>query len=318
MWRRSAGTCSGHEAPRINLPGFTSARRKLTATESAPSEPAESESPPAEPATDESPSGESPSESDATESVSIGSPPSPAAPSGGRFRPPARAGLLIGALLGLLGFALAVQLQSTQGSTLESARQEDLVRILDDLSAREDRLRGEIADQEAARNEISSGSNRSDAALDQVRKRADELGVLAGTVPARGPGVVVTVREGSQKLPADLLLDALEELRGAGVEAVAISGSGISGQTTDVRVGTSTWFADRGEGIAVDGTSLTAPYKITAIGDGPTIAAALNIPGGVIDSVRRASGSVQVDQHDEVTITSLRPLKRPQYARPAK
>lgn len=236
-----------------------------------------------------------------------------------RWRPRLRAGLLIGALCGLLGFAFAVQVQSTQGSNLESARQEDLIRILDDLAAREERLRGEIADQQAARAEISSGSNRSGAALDQARKRSDELGVLAGTVAAHGPGVVITIDEASdQKLPSELLLDALEELRGAGAEAVAFTGSGISGRSVDVRVGASTWFADRGDGIAVDGTQLTAPYKITAIGDGPTIAAALNIPGGVIDTVRRSGGGVRVEQLDDVTITALRPIKRPQYARPAK
>jgi len=235
-----------------------------------------------------------------------------------RWRPRARAGMLIGALCGLLGFALAVQVRSTQGSALESARQEDLVRILDDLSAREDRLRGEIADQQSAQAEISSGSNRSGAALQQARKRADELGVLAGTVAVHGPGVVITLREGSQRLTADLLLDALEELRGAGAEAVSFAGDGINGRSPEVRVGASTWFADRGGGVAVDGTSLTAPYKITAIGDGPTITAALNIPGGVNDTVRQAGGSVQAEQRGDVTITSLRPLKRPQYARPVK
>ncbi len=235
-----------------------------------------------------------------------------------RWRPRVRAGLLIGALCGLLGFAFAVQVQSTQGSTLDSARQEDLVRILDDLSAREDRLRGELAEQQAALDEITSGSNGSGAALQQARKRADELGVLAGTVPARGPGVVITIGERAERIPADLLLDALEELRGAGAEAVAITGTGISGRSVEVRVGAPTWFADKGEGIVVDGTTLRAPYRFTVIGDGPTIAAALNIPGGVTDTVRRAGGQVRVDQRSDVSITALRPIKTPQYARPVK
>jgi len=226
--------------------------------------------------------------------------------------------MLIGALLGLLGFALAVQVQSTQTSTLESARQEDLVRILDDLSAREDRLRGEITNLQAAQDEISSGSNRRGAALEQARKRAGELGVLAGTVAAHGPGVVITLGEGTQRLPADVLLDALEELRGAGAEAVSFTGGDSRRRTAEVRVGASTWFADRGAGVAVDGEPLTAPYKVTVIGDGPTIATALNIPGGVVDTVRRAGGSVQISHHGDLTIASLRPLDRPQYARPAK
>ncbi|MGB9376797.1 MAG: DUF881 domain-containing protein [Mycobacteriales bacterium] len=233
------------------------------------------------------------------------------------WRPKVRAIMLIAVLCGLLGFALAVQVQSRQSSSLQSARPEDLVRILDDLSAREERLRGEIASQQAARDAINSGSDRSGAALEQARKRAAELGVLAGTVAATGPGVVVTIHEGSDRqLTADLLLDALEELRGAGAEAVEFTGQGSGGRSLDVRVGASTWFADRGDGIEIDGTRLKAPYTFTAIGDGPTIAAALNIPGGVTDSVRRAGGTVVVDQRDQVKITALRPIKRPQYAQP--
>ena len=39
----------------------------------------------------------------------------------------------------------------------------------------------------------SSGSGRSEAALEQARRRAQLLGVLAGTVPARGPGLLLTI-----------------------------------------------------------------------------------------------------------------------------
>lgn len=225
-----------------------------------------------------------------------------------------RAGALIGVLCGLLGFALAVQVHSTQSTALPAAREEDLVSILDDLSAREDRLRAEINDLQAAKAGIGSGTDRTTAALMEARRRAGELGVLAGTVGAQGPGVVLTVREGSKHLPAELLLDALEELRGAGTEAVQIGdGSGRA-----VRVGTSTWFTDAGNGISVDGTTLVAPYEIRAIGDPATMSAALNIPGGVSDTVRQAGGSLGIGTPGDVAVTALRPLVTPAYARPAK
>jgi uncharacterized protein YlxW (UPF0749 family) len=232
----------------------------------------------------------------------------------GRWRRHPRAAVLIGALCGLLGFALAVQVRSTQTSALPSARQEDLVRILDDLSAREDRLRREISELQATRDKLSSGSNQTATALQEARQRALELGVLAGRVPAHGPGIALTVREGTRHLPAEILLDTLEELRGAGAEAVQIGqGSGKA-----VRVGASTWFTDKAGGIEVDGILLTAPYEIVAIGDGATMASALNIPGGVTDTVRQAGGSVHVEQRHDVQVTALRPPKSPQYARPAK
>ena len=49
---------------------------------------------------------------------------------------------MIALLVGLLAFALVVQVRSNVGDTqLENARQDDLVRILSDLNAREQRLR---------------------------------------------------------------------------------------------------------------------------------------------------------------------------------
>lgn len=235
-------------------------------------------------------------------------------PAGLGGRRPGRAGMLIGVLLALLGFALAAQVRSNEASALPSARQEDLVRILDDLSARETRLRAEIADLQVARGKINSSGDKTDAALQEARQRAAQLGVLAGTVAAHGPGLKLALSEGSSHVSADVLLDALEELRGAGAEAVQFGDA--SGST--VRVGSSTWFADTDEGISVDGTKLTAPYQIVAIGDPATMAAALNIPGGVTDTVRQAGGTLRIEQSRNVVVSALRPLGTPQYARPAK
>lgn len=225
-----------------------------------------------------------------------------------------RAGLVVGVLCGLVGFALVAQVRATQtGSTLTTAREGDLVRILDDLSAREQRLRTEIANLQRARDRIATSGDSAAAALAEARKRAAELGVLAGTLPARGPGVVVTMREGGARLPAEVLLDALEELRGAGAEAIQIGGAGGS----PVRVAASTYFLDSGSGVSVEGTQLAAPYVFTAIGDANTLSAALSIPGGVVDTVRRAGGQTTIAPSPSVAVDALRGVSPPQYARPA-
>jgi uncharacterized protein YlxW (UPF0749 family) len=224
-----------------------------------------------------------------------------------------RAGAWIGLLTALLGFALAVQVKSTESMSLPTARQEDLVRILDDLNAREERLRRDIADLERTRGELTSGAAGSDAVLQEARRRTQQLRLLAGTIPATGPGVVITLTEGKQRLPADLVLDAVEELRGAGAEALQITGR----QGGSVRVGTATYFLDSGDGILVDGKSLRGPYSIVAIGDPATLAAALNIPGGVVNTVEQASAAASIDQRDKVVVSALRQNGTPEYARPA-
>ena len=221
----------------------------------------------------------------------------------------------VAALLGLLGFGAAVQVRSTQDDgLLASARQEDLVRILDDLSGRSDRLRAETAALTAARERLTSGSDREEAALQEVRRRTQVLGVLAGTVAARGPGLVLTLDDPSGEVGADDLLDALEELRDAGAEAVQVEGAQGPGP---VRVVAATWFLQRDGGVEVDGRLLRQPYVYRIVGDPATLGAALAIPGGVTDSVEQQGGTVRVERPAEVVVGALRALERPRYARPA-
>jgi uncharacterized protein YlxW (UPF0749 family) len=230
-----------------------------------------------------------------------------------------RVDVAVAVLLGLLGFAAVVQVRSTQeDGPLAAARQEDLVQILDDLDNRNDRLRAEVSALEQAQRELTTGTGRTQAALDEARRRAQLLGVLAGTVPASGPGVVVTLLDPDGALRPDVLLDALQELRAAGAEAVQLEGRAPEGEAVrQVRVVASTSFvaADRG-GIVVDGTELRAPYRFVVVGDPPTLTSALGIPGGVVDNVEQFGGQVRIARPETVEVTALRPLEPPRYARP--
>ena len=230
-----------------------------------------------------------------------------------------RVDVAVAVLLGLLGFAAVVQVRSTQeDGPLAAARQEDLVQILDDLDNRNDRLRAEVSALEQAQRELTTGTGRTQAALEEARRRAQLLGVLAGTVPATGPGVVVTLADPDGLLGPEVLLDALEELRAAGAEAVQIEGRAPDGDAVRrVRVVASTAFvAGDDGGIAVDGTALQAPYRFVVIGDPATLTSALRIPGGVVDNVEQFGGQARIARQDVVEVTALRPLEPPRYARP--
>ena len=236
----------------------------------------------------------------------------------GALRPRATRGQLVAALLcGLLGFAAAVQVRSNQDSDLSALRQTDLVRILDDVTERSARLQAEARDLEQAREQVTDGTDGSRAALEEARARVRTLGILAGTLPATGPGIEFTISDATGEVQADVLLDALQELRDAGAEAVEL---GTVGGAT-VRVVASTHLTDvdvdGGAGIEVDGTVLEAPYVFRVIGEPRTLAAALDIPGGVLDVLRQRDAQGSVTQSDELTITSLRPPPEPEYARPA-
>ncbi|GIL29223.1 DUF881 domain-containing protein [Actinocatenispora comari] len=229
-------------------------------------------------------------------------------------RLPRRSAALIGVLVALLGFALAVQVNSNDSDqALAGARQEDLVRILDTLDSRKERLQQEIASLNSQRQQISSTEQGRAEALKEARQRADDLGILAGTLPAEGPGLSVVFSGGKDGVGASVLLDAVEELRGAGAEAMQVEGS--SGGA--VRIVASTAFVDgSGRAVLVDGNRLSAPLTLSVIGDGSTMQAALNIPGGVVDTVRQAGGRVSVRQPSVVQVSVTRSAPAARYARP--
>jgi uncharacterized protein YlxW (UPF0749 family) len=225
-----------------------------------------------------------------------------------------KSGAAIGLLLGLLGFGLVVQVRSNNTDTaLDSARPEDLVRILSDLDSRKERLNQEIGSLQDTQRQLANSSQGSQAAQQEAKKRADSLGILAGTLKAQGPGLVIRLDETDGRIHARTVLDAIEELRGAGAEAMQIGG----GNGKVVRIVAATYFLDGTDGIISDGQPLTAPYSITVIGDPQTMQTALNIPGGVADTVRHDGGTVIVQQPGTVQVTALHEVTPPKYAQPS-
>jgi uncharacterized protein YlxW (UPF0749 family) len=223
-------------------------------------------------------------------------------------------GLLAAVLLGLLGFTFAVQVRSVDDdSTATALDQEDLVRILANLDAHEERLREEIRELEDTRTRLSTAGQSQQEALAEAARRADELGILAGTLPAEGPGVVVTLRGGPGVISAATLLDAVQELRSAGAEAMQVEGGGGA----SVRVIASTYFVDDRDGIVVDGTALRSPYRIVAIGEPQTLAPAMHIPSGVVESVQGDGGTVTVQEMPGgVEVSTVRQPDTLEHARP--
>jgi uncharacterized protein YlxW (UPF0749 family) len=218
------------------------------------------------------------------------------------------ASALIGILTLLLGFAFAVQIRSADTpQVLAGAREEDLVRILDELNAREERLRGQISEQRTALDQLTNSDSQSATALDEARRRAEAIGILNGTVAARGPGLRMDIGDPDGVVRVEDLLDAIEELRGAGAETMQLDG---------VRVGVSTAITGQPRHLLVDGRPISAPYEFLVIGSPQDMETAMNIPGGVVQRITGLGGTVRINQQPEVSVDALRPLDTPQYASP--
>jgi uncharacterized protein YlxW (UPF0749 family) len=229
------------------------------------------------------------------------------------FLHPGKGQLIAAAILLLVGMAGVMQVKiNTADQTYSSARREDLIQLLDGLGAQSRRLQGEIAELEQTRTNLQSGADRERAARDAVRKRVQELSILAGTVAAEGPGIRMRITDPASRIDAQVLLDAVEELRDAGAEVIEINDT--------VRIVASSWFGQDGQGgLLVDGILVTRPITIEAIGDPHSLEEAAQFRGGIVSEIEgpRIGGQVQIEKPVPVAIDSLHPTNENQYARPA-
>ncbi|WP_329035352.1 DUF881 domain-containing protein [Streptomyces sp. NBC_00178] len=242
-------------------------------------------------------------------------PPAPAQGVTGRQRlraglwPPrvSRAQLIVALLLFVLGLGLAIQVRSnSDNSALRGARQEDLVRILDELDNRTQRLEDEKQRLDDQRTELENSSDQAEEARKQTLEKERQLGILAGTVAAHGPGITLSIGDPSGAVEADMLLDTIQELRAAGAEAIEING---------VRVVANTYFSGDGGDLRVDGRRIEAPYEFKVIGKPQDLEPALNIPGGVVQTLEKEQATAEVARAEDIVVDALRPAKQPDYAR---
>lgn len=185
--------------------------------------------------------------------------------------------VLVVAATAVVGFLLVSQIGTSQRfrQRLEAESEEDLARILASLTDEADALRDEIGDLKVSLVNLRNSSRQDGTADRAAREQLKALSVLAGTVPVSGPGLALVVDDPDGSIGYDSLIDAVQELRDAGAEALAIN---------EHRLGAASSLSEREGRVLLDGSPLTAPYRITAIGQATTLEGGLKIPGGVLDT----------------------------------
>lgn len=219
--------------------------------------------------------------------------------------PQGRRYLIVGLTI-ILGIFLSLAIkQNDEPKLLSSAREDELVRILDDLSKQKDNLELELIKQSQVLDSLKSGSN--EEAKKAAQNRIDQLILLSGTAPVTGRGIQVLITGDVYSVSAYTVLDSVQELRDAGAVAIEINGN---------RVINSTYFNDTSDGITINQAKIRSPYRINALGDPETLATALKIPGGLAEKVTTSGGQVVITQYATLVIESTVDLITPQYAVP--
>ena len=225
---------------------------------------------------------------------------------------PGRGQIIAAVILFVVGMAGVMQIRiNTADDAYTNARREDLIQLLDGLGSESRRLESEIAELERTRAELQSGADTQRVARAEAQRRTEELAILAGTAPAEGPGIRMRIADPAGKVNANVLLDAVEEMRDAGAEVIEVNDT--------IRVVASTWFGTSPSGLVVDGLPVSRPITFEVIGDPHSLEEAARFRGGLVSEISGAGigGQVQIDQQSNLVVESLHAPRENQYAQPA-
>jgi uncharacterized protein YlxW (UPF0749 family) len=225
---------------------------------------------------------------------------------------PGRGQILAAIILFVVGAAGAMQIRiNAHDDAYASARREDLIQLLDGLSAESRRLEGEITQLEQTRSNLQSGADTQRVARDEAERHLSELSILAGTAPAQGPGIRMRIADPKGAVDAGVLLDAVEEMRDAGAEVIEVNNT--------IRIVGSTWFGSDQRGLIIDGKPVNRPITLEIIGEPQTLEEAARFRGGIVSEITgpKIGGTVEIERDSRLVVESLHAASENQYARPA-
>ncbi len=213
-----------------------------------------------------------------------------------------RGSLSVALVCMVLGFMLAVQFRSAQDikSLPANQRIEDLTLRVKQLSSENQQLK-----------ETSSDDGHSASIY-------DGLMLASGQTAVKGPGVIVTLDDSKKMVKNDDpnlylihdedMLKVINELRAAGAEAISINGQRLTGNS-EIRCA--------GPTISVNNVRSAPPFEIRAIGSSRDLLAAINMRGGVADTLKVWGITVNAQESKEILIPAYKAANPFKYAEAA-
>lgn len=195
----------------------------------------------------------------------------------------------------LFGFLVA-----TQWSTIaDPASRNVQIRYVDPLTATVARLqdeqtslKGQLSGVREQLDLLQQGASEQSGTMSDLHGRIERLRAAAGLAPAAGAGIVVTLAAGRPLLGAEPeragclapdLADVVNALWHAGATAIAIDGE---------RIVTSSSVYCVGGTIVVNGSIVSAPFAVSAIGPASAMLAAFDDPSQLTDVKQRRDRQV--------------------------
>lgn len=206
----------------------------------------------------------------------------------------------IGIITMILGIMLAVQFRTNRHieQGVPADRAQELQVELSKLDKDNRKLDREIEDLTYKLDQAKKGQIQARAAVEDELKKAS---INAGLVTVTGPGIEVIMdnppnrsRRNSIFIIRDEdLLRVVNELKGAGAEAISINGQRMI-STSEIR--------QAGSFININLERVEPPFQILAIGSPDKLKSALEISGGQVDYFKELGITVKIQLQGNLTV----------------
>lgn len=211
--------------------------------------------------------------------------------------------------IGLTAFIL-VMVMFTQFKTVN---QTDITGI---ETMREAELRTELASWKSKYEEVSDKTEETESKIkeytDQVKDNNDlrtllseelqEAKMYAGYTNLVGEGITITLEDtDTSQIEASDLINLVNELKGAGAEAISINGERIVATTDMADIAYKYIIINTNSGETKT-TQITSPYTVKAIGNKTYLESAITIKYGYIDQMEANNKKVSYETSDNVFV----------------
>lgn len=213
--------------------------------------------------------------------------------------------LIFGTAFFLLSFAITVQLRITSSEESEVTQDKIVTGLKDEIFKLNDDNSKLIRKLEISENTLESvraKASENDVSNAEKSDLIKQYTIFQGATDIQGTGIVVRYypnkmrQDGGVMGNADItkdILDIVNELKNAGAEAIAVN---------EIRITNTSSIEMEKNNIVVDGTRITRPIIIKAIGKPETMNSSLIRPGGTIELIRNDRAKVELVIAKEVKI----------------
>lgn len=209
-------------------------------------------------------------------------------------------------LLGIL-ISTQIQTQNRLDSDLASQSTSNLSIMIKNLTDRRLQLTEELAEAEYNLEIYQEEYLDDSLLLEKLDSDIARLQLINGTIPAKGPGIVVQVT--GNLLASDLSI-LVNEFWAAGAEAVAVNDVRITPYTGFNYIGTSTSTY-----LTCGNEVLTTPIILSVIGNGNTLERSLTMPGGIADNLEVYQIYLDIQIVDELHVPAVPAQPQLQYGK---